>query len=198
MNDIVLAILELLKWRSGMAVDRRVYPRVMYIDIDIHHGDGVEEAFYTTNRVMTVSFHKYGNYFPGTGALADMGVDSGKGYAVNVPLKDGMDDASYQSIFDPVNPLSSSHVDHHRVRESLRSVGDRPAVWGRQHHRRPSGHLQSFPPRTRPLCRFRAQVGIASPRPRRRRIHHQERESRLELRNLRSIRTRNREHYSVQ
>ena len=45
MNDIVLAILELLKWRSGMAVDRRVYPRVMYIDIDIHHGDGVEEAF---------------------------------------------------------------------------------------------------------------------------------------------------------
>lgn len=57
-NDIVLAILELLKY----------HPRVLYIDIDIHHGDGVEEAFYTTNRVMTVSFHKYGEYFPGTGA----------------------------------------------------------------------------------------------------------------------------------
>ena len=41
----------------------------MYIDIDIHHGDGVEEAFYTTDRVMTVSFHKYGEYFPGTGDL---------------------------------------------------------------------------------------------------------------------------------
>lgn len=41
--------------------------RVLYIDIDIHHGDGVEEAFYTTNRVMTVSFHKFGDYFPGTG-----------------------------------------------------------------------------------------------------------------------------------
>ena len=39
----------------------------MYIDIDIHHGDGVEEAFYLTDRVMTVSFHKYGEYFPGTG-----------------------------------------------------------------------------------------------------------------------------------
>ena len=39
--------------------------RVLYIDIDIHHGDGVEEAFYTTNRVMTVSFHKFGEYFPG-------------------------------------------------------------------------------------------------------------------------------------
>lgn len=41
--------------------------RVLYIDIDIHHGDGVEEAFYTTDRVMTASFHKFGDYFPGTG-----------------------------------------------------------------------------------------------------------------------------------
>lgn len=43
--------------------------RVLYVDIDIHHGDGVEEAFYTTDRVMTVSFHKYGDFFPGTGRL---------------------------------------------------------------------------------------------------------------------------------
>jgi len=56
-NDIVLAILELLKYN----------PRVLYIDIDVHHGDGVEEAFYTTDRVMTLSFHKYGDFFPGTG-----------------------------------------------------------------------------------------------------------------------------------
>ena len=48
---------------------RRYHQRVLYIDIDIHHGDGVEEAFYTTDRVMTVSFHKYGEYFPGTGDL---------------------------------------------------------------------------------------------------------------------------------
>lgn len=54
-NDIVLGILELLKYHQ----------RVLYIDIDVHHGDGVEEAFYTTDRVMTVSFHKYGEYFPG-------------------------------------------------------------------------------------------------------------------------------------
>jgi len=45
----------------------RKHERVLYIDIDIHHGDGVEEAFYTTNRVMTCSFHKFGDYFPGTG-----------------------------------------------------------------------------------------------------------------------------------
>lgn len=63
-NDIVLAILELLKYHD----------RVLYIDIDIHHGDGVEEAFLTTNRVMTVSFHKYGdNFFPGTGDLDSVG-----------------------------------------------------------------------------------------------------------------------------
>lgn len=47
----------------------RYHTRVLYIDIDVHHGDGVEEAFYTTDRVMTCSFHKYGEFFPGTGEL---------------------------------------------------------------------------------------------------------------------------------
>ena len=53
---------------------------VLYVDIDIHHGDGVEEAFYTTDRVMTVSFHKYGEYFPGTGDLrvSNMWTKSGR------------------------------------------------------------------------------------------------------------------------
>lgn len=91
-NDIVLAILELLKYHQ----------RVLYVDIDIHHGDGVEEAFYTTDRVMTVSFHKYGEYFPGTGDLRDIGAGKGKYYAVNFPLRDGIDDEAYQSIFQPV------------------------------------------------------------------------------------------------
>lgn len=54
---------------SHCILNRRYHQRVLYIDIDIHHGDGVEEAFYTTDRVMTVSFHKYGEYFPGTGDL---------------------------------------------------------------------------------------------------------------------------------
>ncbi|KAJ7360865.1 histone deacetylase RPD3 [Mycena albidolilacea] len=91
-NDIVLCILELL----------RDVPRVLYIDIDCHHGDGVEEAFYTTDRVMTCSFHKYGAYFPGTGTQEDKGRGKGKGYAVNVPLKDGITDEAYQSVFEPV------------------------------------------------------------------------------------------------
>jgi histone deacetylase 1/2 len=91
-HDIVLAILELLKYHQ----------RVLYIDIDIHHGDGVEEAFYTTDRVMTVSFHKYGEYFPGTGDLRDIGAGKGKYYAVNFPMRDGIDDESYQNTFVPI------------------------------------------------------------------------------------------------
>ncbi|KAK9463849.1 uncharacterized protein V1516DRAFT_668861 [Lipomyces oligophaga] len=90
-NDIVLGILELLRY----------HPRVVYIDIDVHHGDGVEEAFYTTDRVMTCSFHKYGEYFPGTGELRDTGIGKGKNYAVNFPLRDGIDDTTYKSVFQP-------------------------------------------------------------------------------------------------
>eukprot|EP01006_Ploeotia_vitrea_P039222 TRINITY_DN66325_c6_g4_i3.p1 TRINITY_DN66325_c6_g4~~TRINITY_DN66325_c6_g4_i3.p1 ORF type:complete len:696 (-),score=188.63 TRINITY_DN66325_c6_g4_i3:253-2130(-) len=91
-NDAVLGILELLRYHQ----------RVLYVDLDIHHGDGVEEAFYTTDRVMTVSYHKYGNYFPGTGDIWDIGAHKGKYYSVNFPLMDGMDDTSYEGIFKPV------------------------------------------------------------------------------------------------
>ena len=80
----------------------RYHNRVLYIDIDVHHGDGVEEAFYTTDRVMTVSFHKFGEFFPGTGDIRDVGHGKGKYYSVNVPLRDGIDDASYHSVFEPV------------------------------------------------------------------------------------------------
>ncbi|KAG8533732.1 uncharacterized protein KY384_001473 [Bacidia gigantensis] len=100
-NDIVLAILQLLFH----------HPRVLYIDIDVHHGDGVEQAFWSTDRVMTVSFHKYSpsDFFPGTGALADTGPlnnsSPGAHHALNVPLNDGIDDASYQQLFrDIIGP----------------------------------------------------------------------------------------------
>lgn len=91
-NDIVLAILELLKYHQ----------RVLYIDIDIHHGDGVEEAFYTTDRVMTCSFHKFGDYFPGTGSIQDIGHEQGKYYSLNVPLRDGVDDESFEHLFKTI------------------------------------------------------------------------------------------------
>jgi len=91
-NDIVLAILELLKYHN----------RVLYIDIDVHHGDGVEEAFYCTNRVMTVSFHRYGDFFPGTGDVKDIGHGEGQHYSLNVPLQQGIDDESYYHLFKTV------------------------------------------------------------------------------------------------
>ncbi|XP_014253929.1 histone deacetylase 3 [Cimex lectularius] len=92
-NDIVIAILELLKY----------YARVLYIDIDVHHGDGVQEAFYLTDRVMTVSFHNFGPcFFPGSGDMYEIGSDSGRYYSVNVPFKEGIDDQSYYQVFKPV------------------------------------------------------------------------------------------------
>lgn len=51
---------------------------------------------------MTCSFHKYGDYFPGTGTQKDIGRGKGKGYSVNVPLNDGISDESFKGIFEPV------------------------------------------------------------------------------------------------
>ncbi|CZR50957.1 probable histone deacetylase HosA [Phialocephala subalpina] len=97
-NDIVLAILQLL----------RKMPRVLYIDIDVHHGDGVEEAFWSSDRVLTLSMHKYDgmNFFPGTGDLDRTGpIDEGNPgahHAINVPLLDGIDDEQYVWLFKTI------------------------------------------------------------------------------------------------
>ncbi|EKD11890.1 hypothetical protein LZ554_002367 [Drepanopeziza brunnea f. sp. 'monogermtubi'] len=97
-NDITLAILQLL----------RTFQRVLYIDIDLHHGDGVEEAFWSTDRVMTLSIHKYEgmNFFPGTGDLDRTGPtderNPGAHHAVNVPLLDGINDEQYIYLFKTV------------------------------------------------------------------------------------------------
>ncbi|EJW03823.1 hypothetical protein EDEG_01881 [Edhazardia aedis USNM 41457] len=92
-NDIVLGIKYML----------HTFSKIMYIDIDIHHGDGVEESFYDNNNVLTISFHKYGdNYFPQTGELFCNGTKDGKYYSVNVPLKTGIDDSAFLYMFKPV------------------------------------------------------------------------------------------------
>ncbi|MES1919635.1 Histone deacetylase 1, partial [Bonamia ostreae] len=91
-NDIVLAILQLLQ----------KHQRVLYVDIDVHHGDGVEEAFYASDRVLTLSFHKGGNFFPGTGKLEDIGTGMGKNFSLNCPLHEGMDDDTFFAFFKPI------------------------------------------------------------------------------------------------
>ncbi|KAL3628882.1 Histone deacetylase 6 [Castilleja foliolosa] len=51
---------------------------------------------------MTVSFHKFGNFFPGTGRIKDNGFGAGKYYALNVPLRDGLTDDNFRSLFFPI------------------------------------------------------------------------------------------------
>ena len=95
-NDPVLAILHL--------VDKG--KRVLYLDIDAHHGDGVQWAFYEDPRVLTVSFHQEGRtLFPGTGSPLEMGQGEGLGYSVNIPMLPGTDDYVFWEGFESVLPV---------------------------------------------------------------------------------------------
>ncbi len=79
--------------------------RVVYVDIDAHHGDGVQNVFYGDNRVLTISIHESGQYlFPGTGFVTEMGSGPGEGYAVNVPVYPHTDDEVYLWAFNEVVP----------------------------------------------------------------------------------------------
>ena len=76
-----------------------------YVDIDAHHGDGVQFAFYDDPNVLTVSTHERGDrLFPGTGFVVEMGEGDGLGYAVNLPLQPLTDDAVYHEAFEAVVP----------------------------------------------------------------------------------------------
>ena len=76
-NDAVIAI-------QGL-VDEGL--RVAYVDIDCHHGDGVQAGFYDTDRVLTISVHESGEWlFPGSGQVTETGTGDGEGYSVNLPL----------------------------------------------------------------------------------------------------------------
>ncbi|MDP7588558.1 MAG: acetoin utilization protein AcuC [SAR202 cluster bacterium] len=94
-NDPALAVHYFLK--RGM--------RVAYVDIDAHHGDGVQGAFYNDNRALTISVHESGRYlFPGTGAVAELGEGAGRGYSVNLPLYPYTADDDYIEAFSQVVP----------------------------------------------------------------------------------------------
>ena len=79
--------------------------RVAYVDIDAHHGDGVQEAFYNDERVLTISIHESGQWlFPGTGSVTEMGEGSGRGLSVNLPLYPYTIDDDYVDAFAQVVP----------------------------------------------------------------------------------------------
>jgi acetoin utilization protein AcuC len=95
LNDPAVAIAQLL--RRGR--------RVAYLDLDAHHGDGVQFGFYDTNQVLTISIHESGEtLFPGTGFVEEIGRGPGTGYSVNVPLMAGSDDEIFLWALDQVVP----------------------------------------------------------------------------------------------
>ncbi len=94
-NDAVLAILSLRE--RGF--------RVCYVDIDAHHGDGVQFAFYRDPNVLTISTHERGDrLFPGTGFVEEHGEGPGHGYSVNLSLEPYTDDEVYHEAFEAVIP----------------------------------------------------------------------------------------------
>ena len=94
-NDPVVAI----KYLLGRGL------RVAYVDIDAHHGDGVQDAFYDDPRALTISVHESGRYlFPGTGFAGETGAGAGAGYAVNLPLYPYTDDEIYLEAFEAIVP----------------------------------------------------------------------------------------------
>ena len=95
-NDAAVAIAQILRQSEA---------KVLYLDLDAHHGDGVQRAFYDEPRVMTVSLHETGRYlFPGTGDVLEVGSGLGRGYSVNVPLEPFTEDASYQEVLESLLP----------------------------------------------------------------------------------------------
>lgn len=86
---------------------KRHYPdiRILYIDTDAHHGDGVQWSFYDDPDVCTLSFHETGRYlFPGTGDYTERGDGKGYGFCVNVPLDAFTEDDSYLETFEAILP----------------------------------------------------------------------------------------------
>lgn len=93
-NDLAIAIRRSVQ-RHGV--------KVAYVDIDAHHGDGVQALFYDDPKVMTISLHESGTYlFPGTGHTYETGVGAGRGSAVNAPLEPFTEDGSFLEVFDLV------------------------------------------------------------------------------------------------
>jgi acetoin utilization protein AcuC len=89
-NDVVLAIREFVQ--AGK--------RCVFLDIDVHHADGVQEAFYASDDVLTISMHEDGRtLFPGTGFEDEIGVDAGRGYTMNLPMPVGTYDKIYRKAF---------------------------------------------------------------------------------------------------
>ena len=90
-------------------MERYSVQRILIVDVDLHHGNGTQAAFYETNRVLYVSTHLFPGY-PGTGHYREVGEGQGEGYTVNIPLSKGISDRDYAKIlYFFVNPLAQAY-----------------------------------------------------------------------------------------
>jgi len=76
--------------------------RILIVDWDVHHGNGTQKSFYEDPRVLYFSTHRYGFFYPGTGAATEVGKGKGEGFNVNVPFSTGVGDAEYGTIFEKI------------------------------------------------------------------------------------------------
>jgi acetoin utilization deacetylase AcuC-like enzyme len=76
--------------------------KILIVDWDVHHGNGTQNAFYEDPKVLYFSTHRYGFFYPGTGAATEVGKGNGKGFTVNVPLSTRCSDADYGNIFQEI------------------------------------------------------------------------------------------------
>jgi acetoin utilization protein AcuC len=96
-NDLAIAIKALTS--HGL--------EVAYLDVDVHHGDGVQQILYDDMRVMTISVHESGRYlFPGTGETHELGVGAARGLKLNLPLEPFTDGDSYLEVLDSIVPAA--------------------------------------------------------------------------------------------
>ncbi|NIS62141.1 MAG: acetoin utilization protein AcuC [Proteobacteria bacterium] len=94
-NDVAVAITEAIQ--GGL--------RVAFVDIDAHHCNGVQDAFYEEDRALVVSLHETGEtLYPGTGRVDEIGIGNGVGYNINIPLAEGTDDEIYVYAFQEIVP----------------------------------------------------------------------------------------------
>jgi acetoin utilization deacetylase AcuC-like enzyme len=80
------------------AISKYKLKRILIVDWDLHHGNGTQHSFYNDPRILYFSTHQY-PYYPGTGALQEIGRGPGEGYTINVPLSEGAGDADFVKIF---------------------------------------------------------------------------------------------------
>ena len=104
--------------------------KIMIMDWDVHHGNGTQDAFYDDPSVLFISTHQF-PYYPGSGAINEIGAGAGEGFTINIPLPAGCADAEYLEVFQEVVVPAAERFapDWILVSATIRTGAIRSAVW---------------------------------------------------------------------